>query len=123
MICKIAAQSSAVRAIGPILSIVKHSAIAPVRGTRPYVGRNPLTLQNAAGTVIDPHVSVPMAKPTMPSPTAAPAPLLDPPAQRDTSNGHLHGPVIDAPGDEYPPPPASSIIASLATKTHPALVN
>src|SRR3954462_5637799 len=97
MMFKIAAQSSAERAIGPILSIEKHSAIAPARGTRPYVGRSPLTLQNAPGTVIEPHVSVPIANPTSPPPTAAPEPLLDLPAQRDSSNGHLHAPVMDAP--------------------------
>src|SRR3954462_12730927 len=84
---RIVAQSSAERAIGPSLSIVNDSAIAPVRGTRPYVGRRPLTVQNAAGTVIDPHVSDPIAKPTSPSPPAAPEPLLDPPAQREVSNG------------------------------------
>src|SRR5678809_786966 len=89
------AQSSADRAIGPSLSIVNESAIAPVRGTRPYVGRSPVTLQKAAGTVIEPHVSDPIANPTSPSPTAAPEPLLDPPAQRDSSNGHLHVPVME----------------------------
>jgi hypothetical protein len=38
-------QSSALRAIGPILSIEYDSAIAPLRPTRPNVGRRPDTPQ------------------------------------------------------------------------------
>src|SRR5438045_7653847 len=44
-----AEQSSAVRAIGPSLSSVHERAIAPLRETRPYVGRRPVTPQYADG--------------------------------------------------------------------------
>jgi len=37
--------SSTPRVIGPNLSSDQHSVIAPVRGTRPYVGRSPVTPQ------------------------------------------------------------------------------
>ncbi len=49
------------RAIGPTLSIVHESAMAPKRETRPYVGRKPLT-PHVDGEMIDPFVSVPIAK-------------------------------------------------------------
>src|SRR5262245_29141341 len=54
-------QSSAVLHIGPSLSSVQHRAIAPWRLTRPYVGRRPETPQYAAGVMIEPDVSEPMA--------------------------------------------------------------
>src|SRR5215813_13977906 len=74
-------QSSAERAIGPSLASVQLSAIAPWRLTRPYVGRNPVTPQNAEGVRIEPEVSEPMAKGTSPAATEAPGPLEDPPLQ------------------------------------------
>src|SRR6266576_1191164 len=72
-----AAQSSAVRAIGPSLSSVHERAIAPFRETRPYVGRRPVTPQYADGVPIEPDVSEPIAKGTRPAPTAEPEPLED----------------------------------------------
>src|SRR4029079_8482817 len=75
-------QSAAVRAIGPILSSVHESAIAPWREISPYVGRRPVTPQYADGVPIDPEVSLPSAKGTMPPATAAPDPLDEPPDQR-----------------------------------------
>jgi hypothetical protein len=57
------------------------SAIAPCRLTRPYVGRKPVTPLNAAGVMIDPHVSLPIANGTSAALTAAPGPEDDPPAQ------------------------------------------
>src|SRR5205814_5950795 len=65
-----AAQSSAVRAIGPSLSSVHERAIAPLRETRPYVGRRPVTPQYADGVPMEPDVSEPIAKGTRPAPTA-----------------------------------------------------
>ena len=50
---------SALRAIGPILSSVHESAIAPWRETSPYVGRRPVTPQYATGVPIEPDVSRP----------------------------------------------------------------
>ena len=80
-------QSSAVRAIGPSLSSVQHSAIAPCRLTRPYVGRKPVTPQKDAGVRIEPEVSEPIANGTSPAATAAPGPLDDPPLQNCVFHG------------------------------------
>ena len=52
--------------------------MAPYRLTRPYVGRKPLIPQNAEGQMIDPQVSVPMAKAASPAATIAPEPDDDP---------------------------------------------
>src|SRR3954465_12332383 len=74
MVSKTSAQSSALRQIGPSLSIVQERAIAPVRGTRPKVGRNPLRPQKREGDVIDPFVSEPMAKGAHPGAVAGAGP-------------------------------------------------
>jgi hypothetical protein len=68
------AQSSTVRHIGPILSMLHDSAMAPWRLTRPNVGRRPVTPLRVAGDTMEPCVSVPMAKPTRPAAVAAPGP-------------------------------------------------
>ncbi len=68
--------------MGPILSKVYAPTIPPARLTRPYVGRSPVTPQNADGQRIEPHVSVPIAKPTSPEATAAPEPDDEPPVHR-----------------------------------------
>src|SRR5437868_8964597 len=114
-----AAQSSAVRAIGPSLSSVHERAIAPLRETSPYVGRRPVTPQYADGVPIEPDVSEPIAKGTRPAPTAEPEPLEDPPDQWSTFHGLRPGPWRDALGYLYPPPPANSTIASFAASTAP----
>src|SRR5690348_5685785 len=75
---KTSAQSSALRQIGPSLSIVQDSAIAPVRGTRPKVGRNPLRPHTREGDVIEPFVSEPMEKATHPAAVAEAGPAEDP---------------------------------------------
>src|SRR5438477_11033095 len=93
-----AAQSSAVRAIGPSLSSVHESAIAPLRDTSPYVGRSPVTPQYADGVPIEPDVSEPIANGTSPAPTAAPEPLDDPPDQCSMFHGLRPGPWSDALG-------------------------
>ena len=92
------AQSSAVRAIGPILSSVHESAIAPCRETRPYVGRSPVTPQYADGGPIEPDVSDPRANGTRPAPTADAEPLDEPPDQRPRSHGLRPGPCSEALG-------------------------
>src|SRR5208282_411871 len=71
-------QSSADRAIGPSLSIVQHSAIAPVRATMPNVGRRPVTPQRVEGEEMDPKVSEPIANATHPAATALAEPAEDP---------------------------------------------
>src|SRR5918911_1234063 len=116
-------QSSAVRHIGPSLSIVHDSAIAPCRLTRPYVGRSPLTAHAVDGNTIEPHVSLPIANGTSAAPTAAPGPLDEPPDQYSRFHGVRPGPVNDASAWLYPIPPASSTIESLATSTAPAALS
>src|ERR1700761_7690678 len=64
------AQSSAERAMGPSLSIVQLRAMAPVRGTKPKVGRRPVVPQRVDGDEMEPSVSDPMAKGTHPAATA-----------------------------------------------------
>src|SRR5579885_2352569 len=78
MAAKTSAVSSALRQIGPSLSVVHESAIAPVRGTRPKVGRNPTTPHVRDGDVMEPLVSDPIAKPTHPDATADAGPADDP---------------------------------------------
>src|SRR5438093_12301147 len=81
------AQSSTVRQMGPILSIVQLNVIAPYRLTRPYVGRSPTTPFVAAGAIIEPSVSVPTLKPTRPEAVAEPGPAEDPLLDRVGSHG------------------------------------
>src|ERR1035438_4442624 len=106
-------QSSALCAKGPSLSRVQESAMAPCRLTSPYVGRKAVTPQKEAGVTMDPEVSEPMAKATSPAATAAADPLEEPPLQRVRSQGLSPGPVSEAEGKRYPPPPASSTMESL----------
>src|SRR6516162_8879549 len=72
------AQSSTVRQIGPSLSMLHESAIAPVRGTSPNVGRNPVHPHRAEGDEIDPSVSDPMLNATHPAAVADDGPADDP---------------------------------------------
>src|SRR5690606_17689138 len=70
------AVSSTERHIGPILSSAQQSAMAPVRGTRPKVGRRPVVPQRCDGEVMEPSVSVPMEKAQSPAAVAEPEPAL-----------------------------------------------
>src|SRR6202034_4726800 len=72
------AESSAVRAIGPSLTIVQANAIAPVRGTKPNVGRKPVAPHRVEGEEIEPNVSDPMAKATQPLAVAKADPAEEP---------------------------------------------
>src|SRR5579864_6649715 len=54
------------------------SAIAPVRGTSPNVGRSPVHPQRVEGDDIDPSVSEPMLKATQPAAVADAGPAEDP---------------------------------------------
>src|SRR5579871_6637455 len=76
--CSTSIASSTERVIGPSLSSDQHSVMAPVRGTRPYVGRRPVTPQRIDGLTMLPPVSLPMANPTNAAAVAAPGPALDP---------------------------------------------
>src|SRR3954464_14593528 len=81
------AQSSTLRQRGPSLSIVHDSAMAPVRGTRPKVGRRPVVPQRVDGEEMEPSVSVPIAKPTQPAATADAEPADDPEEPCDVRHG------------------------------------
>src|SRR5580692_12957908 len=83
--CSTSIVSSTPRVIGPSLSSDQHSVMAPVRATRPNVGRNPLTPQRMLGDTMLPPVSLPIANPTSPAAVAAPGPALDP---DDPSSGN-----------------------------------
>src|SRR5215475_3795941 len=72
------AQSSTARQMGPSLSIVQLRAIAPVRGTKPKVGRRPVVPQRVDGDEIEPSVSDPMAKATHPAAVADAEPAEEP---------------------------------------------
>src|ERR1700689_5505787 len=70
---------------------------------------------------MDPDVSDPSAKGTRPAATALPEPLDDPPDQQERPHGFRPGPNKDAAAVRYPPPPASSTIASFPISTDPVL--
>src|SRR2546422_8180199 len=72
------AQSSTVRQIGPSLSMLQESAIAPVRGTRPNEGRSPVHPQRVDGEEIEPSVSDPMLNATHPAAVAEAGPAEEP---------------------------------------------
>src|SRR4051794_16852358 len=106
--------SSTERVIGPSLSSDQQSVIAPVRGTRPNVGRRPVTPHRMLGLTMLPPVSLPMEKPTSPAAVAAPGPALEP----DEPSSINHGFIV------WPPNQisfsASAPKLSLATNTAPA---
>ncbi len=108
------AQSSTVRQIGPILSMLQLSAIAPCRLTRPNVGRRPVQPQRVHGETIEPSVSVPMANPTRPAAVAAAEPADEP---LEPCSG-FHGFFVCPPYQTSPQASAPSV--SLATSTAPA---
>jgi hypothetical protein len=58
--------------------MLHESAIAPVRGTRPKVGRRPVTPHRVLGDEIDPSVSEPIANATHPEAVADAGPADDP---------------------------------------------
>src|SRR3954471_10083206 len=72
------AVSSTARQSGPSLSMVQLSAMAPVRGTKPNVGRKPVAPQRVDGDAMEPSVSEPMANPTHPAAVAEAEPADDP---------------------------------------------
>src|SRR5271169_6464684 len=96
MAAKMCAQSSALRAMGPILSMLGARAMAPYRLTRPYVGRRPLMPQKEAGQTMEPQVSVPMAKAAKPAETMAPEPEEEPQVQQVWSQGFFAAPWREA---------------------------
>src|SRR5205814_10412175 len=85
--------SSTFLVIGPSLSRDQHSVIAPVRGTRPYVGRRPVIPQRMLGPTMLPPVSLPIANATRPAARAAAGPALDP----DDPSSNSHGFIVCPP--------------------------
>src|ERR1700679_633126 len=114
MACSTSIVSSTPRVIGPSLSSDQHSVMAPVRATRPKVGRNPLTPQRMLGETMLPPVSLPIAKPTRPAAVAAPGPALDPDDPSSKSQGFIVWPPNQTSLSDSEPR------LSLATSTAPA---
>src|SRR5580704_15248111 len=108
------AQSSTARQMGPSLSIVQLSAMAPVRGTKPKVGRRPVTPQRVDGEEMEPSVSEPMEKATQPALVAEAGPADDP---LDPCFG-FHGLRVRPPNHLSPMASAPSV--SFAMRTAPA---
>src|SRR6185312_2042162 len=100
--------------MGPSLSMVHESAMAPVRGTRPNVGRRPVAPQRVDGDEIEPSVSLPIAKATSPAAVAHAGPADEP---LDPWSG-FHGFRVIPPN--HTSPMANSPNESLATSTAPA---
>src|SRR6185369_2506070 len=98
----------------PSLSSDQHSVMAPVRGTRPKVGRRPVTPQRIDGATMLPPVSLPIANPTSPAAVAEPGPALDPDAPSSSSHGFMVWPPNQISFS------ASAPRLSLATSTAPA---
>ncbi len=114
MASKTSAQSSTLRAMAPILSMLQLRAMAPARLTRPKVGRRPVTPQRVLGETMLPQVSVPMAKGTSPAATADAEPADEPldPCSR------FQGLRVMPP--YHTSPMARAPMLSLATSTAPA---
>src|SRR5262249_27994742 len=81
------AASATVRVIGPCIDIAFQAVTLGYRATRPCDGLNPTTPHHAAGWRIEPARSPPSASGPSPAATAAAAPPLDPPGERDTAHG------------------------------------
>src|SRR5271156_3939338 len=86
---RISIVSSTPRVIGPSLSSDQQSVIAPVRGTRPNVGRSPVTPQRIDGLTMLPPVSLPTPNPPSPAAVADPGPALDPDDPSSSSHGFI----------------------------------
>src|SRR6188472_705473 len=81
--------SSTLLVIGPSLSSDQQSVMAPVRATRPNVGRKPVTPHRIAGETMLPPVSLPIENATKPAAVAAPGPALDPDAPSSSRHGFI----------------------------------
>src|SRR5699024_10901255 len=84
---KVSEISRTLMAKNPVVSNDFASGKIPSVDNRSKVGLKPTAPHSAAGTRIDPAVSVPTATGTMPRATAAADPELEPPATRDSSCG------------------------------------
>src|SRR5205085_5897695 len=80
------------RANPPTWSSVSDVTNMPSRESRPKLGLNPTTPQNAAGRITEPFVWLPIANGTTPAATAAADPIDDPPDVRERFHGFRVGP-------------------------------
>src|SRR2546430_10876460 len=93
--------------MGPSLSSDQQSVIAPVRATRPNVGRRPVTPHRIAGLTMLPPVSLPIENATNAAAVAAPGPALDPDAPSSRTHGFIVWPPnqislsASAPSDSF----------------------
>src|SRR5690349_5831201 len=106
--------SSTERASTPTLSSDQQSAITPVRGVRPKVGRNPVVPQRCEGETTEPIVSVPMPKPIRPAAVPEAEPALEPEEPSSGLNGLRDMPPCQT------SPEASAPTAVLPSNTAPA---
>src|SRR4030095_12108010 len=72
------ASSSALRQIGPALSRLQQSTMAPERLIEPNVGLRPVAPHRAEGETIEPNVSVPIVNGNRPATTEAAEPAEEP---------------------------------------------
>src|SRR5262249_45980989 len=86
----------------------------PPRFSAPMLGLKPTQPQKLAGRIIEPTTCVPRAAASMPLPTAAPEPLLEPPGVHAVSQG-LRVPAGCV--------AANSVVTVLPTMTAPASRN
>src|SRR5216684_5375175 len=100
--------------MGPSLSMLQESAIAPVRGTRPNDGLSPVHPQRVDGEEIEPRVSDPMLNATHPAAVAEAGPAEDPLDPWFS----FHGLRVTPPNQTSPC--ASAPRVSFATNTAPA---
>src|SRR5216683_6168897 len=100
--------------MGPSLSMLHESAIAPVRGTNPNVGRSPVQPQRVEGEEIEPSVSEPMLNATHPAAVADAGPADDPLDPCFV----FHGFRVTPPNHTSPSARAPSV--NFATSTAPA---
>src|SRR5229473_8016787 len=101
--------------MGPSLSMLQESAIAPVLGTKPNDGRSPVQPQRVEGEEIEPSVSEPMLKATQPAAVAEAGPAEDPLEPCLVFQGFR----VTPPNHTSPMARAPSV--SFATSTAPAL--
>ena len=89
-------------------------------GTRPTVGRSPITPQNAAGILREPARSEPDANGNIPDARPAAPPPVDPPADKFVSQGLSVAPKTSL---KVLPPVANSGLLVLPIMTAPAFFN